>query len=532
MIITNLRPALAQHLSQRLHAFREGFRRNLALIGPPGSGKTFQLQQLLGRHQEELLLIYCPLYRESCRSFLQRFLSALIQSGLQVVEPCSVESAPLDVLLERAQARLPKTVAAVGPIEGLLTRRLYGEAFTRALDVVPLLIRELEKPCVLILDEFLLLEELGLSHGFHELGKRVMTWPTTLFVLSSSSPYRARAILRERLQLLFGQFELLTAEALDAETVSRWVQHELKGLRGARAMTPFLLKWLGASPWYLTVFLKRLRELAALAQQRDFDESLFLRTAWDVLGNGEGTLHQWCVSRTEPLAHLRHGRRAMEALMHVAQGARTATEIGRRIGRASLTEALQLLVTQDLAQRNGTCWMVPDPILRCWVSTVVLSQRSDVRPDDEQTRQRLEAYLRSAWAHWMQTHRLSFSAQVAGLFGRFSDETLSLDSKTGRLPHFDRIITQPAEASGAHAYLVADGAGKRWCATVQEGPVEESAVASFDAFCRQQTPKPSRKIVVTKSGMGENAKVLAKAANMWIWEAADLDMLSGLYGNA
>ena len=46
----NLRPALAAHLGQRLEAFGEGFRHNLAIIGPPGSGKTFQLQELMS-HQ-------------------------------------------------------------------------------------------------------------------------------------------------------------------------------------------------------------------------------------------------------------------------------------------------------------------------------------------------------------------------------------------------------------------------------------------------------------------------------------------------
>ena len=82
MTTSNLRPELARHLEQRLKAFGEGFRHNLALIGPPGSGKTFQLQHLLLHAPANLLLVYCPLYRESCRSFLHRFLSAILQAAL------------------------------------------------------------------------------------------------------------------------------------------------------------------------------------------------------------------------------------------------------------------------------------------------------------------------------------------------------------------------------------------------------------------------------------------------------------------
>src|SRR3989338_6170643 len=98
--------------------------------------------------------------------------------------------------------------------------------------------------------------------------------------------------------------------------------------------------------------------------------------------------------------------------------------------------ALQSLLEQDTAQRNGTCWLVPDPILRCWLSTVLSPQRADARPAGSENRQRFEKHLRALWTHWMQTHQLSFPEQVVELFGRFADDTVSLDSKTGRLPKF------------------------------------------------------------------------------------------------
>ena len=81
-------------------------------------------------------------------------------------------------------------------------------------------------------------------------------------------------------------------------------------------------------------------------------------------------------------------------------------------------------------------------------------------------------------------------------------------------------------------YLVAEGQGKRWCASVQATPIGESAIAEFDAFCRAQNPKPSRKVVVGKAGLEENARLLAKADNMWVWEGEDLNILMGLYGQA
>ena len=86
----------------------------------------------------------------------------------------------------------------------------------------------------------------------------------------------------------------------------------------------------------------------------------------------------------------------------------------------------------------------------------------------------------------------------------------------------------PGPASEA-VYLIAEGQGRRWCASVHAAPIGEAAIAEFDAFCRVQSPRPSRKVIVGKAGLEENARLLAKAANMWVWEGQDLHALMGLY---
>ena len=116
------------------------------------------------------------------------------------------------------------------------------------------------------------------------------------------------------------------------------------------------------------------------------------------------------------------------------------------------------------------------------------------------------------------------------LFNRFADDTVALDAKTGRLPKFDSITLHQPGAPGAETYLIADGQGRRWCTTVQVDPIDENAVAAFDAFCRMQIPRPSRKVVIMKAGIDQNARVVAKAADMWVWGLDDLKVLTELYG--
>lgn len=526
MKTANLRPAHTQRLRQRLEAFREGFRQNLALIGPPRSGKTFQLSQLIAQPPEGLFLLYLPMHPEPPATMLARLARALLAAaGLESSEE------PLEALLRSAQARRPRLAAWAAAVEALLARRAFAEALTKTLDVIPAIAEERGRPCVLILDEFLCLEDNGFGHAFQELGKRVMTWPNVMFLLASSSPFRARRILRERLHLLFGQFELLEFDPLDPATTCAWLQQELRGLRGARGAAPFLAGWLGTSPWYLTVFLARLHELARLRGADVLDTPLFMEAAWDMLGSPHGTLHQWCASRTAPADALAGAGRALEVLGHIAAGLRTTTELARRTGRAGLTACLQALQEHDVAQRNGTCWVVADPVLRCWLATGVWLQRGDPSLATATVRRRFEQSLQAMWDQWVQSRQLSFPEQMAELFSRFRDETIWLDQKTGRLPRFSAIHAAPSSHPQAN-YLIAEGPGRRWCCAISEQPVSESAIAAFDAFCRQQSPKPARKVLVARAGLAENARVLAKAASMWVWEAKELEVLLGLYGQS
>jgi len=521
MALANLRPELLHHLEQRVTAFQDGFRQNLALIGPPGSGKTYQLRQLVAARATSRTVIYCPLYQESCAGVLRRFVAAIVQSVVR-----QEEGADLASLLEAAASRWPKTASAMRTVDELIARRSYAEAFRRIFDGLQVLTAEQGRPCVLILDEFLFLEEAGLTHAFQELGKRVMTCPSILFMLASSSAVRARVILRERLHLLFGQFELIEMAPLEGQRAHDWVQQELRGVPGGKELGPFAIQWIGGSPWHLTVLLDRLKELAALRRGSGSTEQLMTQAAWDLIGRSTGALHQWCAGRTQPLSV-----RDVDVLLQVALGARTATRIGARAGRQRLSATLQRLVEEDLAQRNGTCWIVPDPLLRCWLSTVLWTQRERAVPDRRLTRERVEQYLGDLWLQWVWKRQRPLADQVSNLLSRFCDETLSLDQKTGRLPQFERIHVEGQRADG-ETYLVAEARDRRWCCSVAESPVSESAVAAFETFCRTQRARPARKIVVAAAGLDANAKLMAKAANMWVWGAGELEVLSVLYGHA
>ena len=521
----DLRPSLTDYLHRRLLAFHEGFRHNLALLGPSGSGKSELLRHVLETSGASATIIACNLERDSPREFLRRFTRSILSSVL-----CAPAETPLAQLLEQVQATYPMTAAAIQQLDRYASRHSPVEAFIQALDVVPVVQRELRRPCVLLLDEFLYLEELGLSHTFHELGKRVMIWPNVLFWLTSSSVCRAQTILRERLHLLFGQFEILNMGLVDGAAATPWIHQLAPAVARQPDVVQFLLHWLGTSPWSLSVLLKRMGELAILESPKKPAEALLAQAAWDVLGSPDGVLHQWCLAQTQRILERPHGSLAREALVAIARGARTTQAITKHCGsRRSLSAALQLLVEQDVVQRRGACWIIPDQLLACWlIAKFDLGSPTSAKAE-RIARQTFDHTLAAIWAQWRERTGRPLTERITQLFSQFRNETVSLDQKTGRLPQFRELTTLNPTGNG-EAYILANDHQRRWCCLVHEGKLEESSIAAFEQFCRQQLPKPSRKVVVAPHGLELNAKLLAKEANMWVWEPHDLNVLLLLYG--
>jgi len=538
----DLRPLLTAYLHQRLAAFQDGFRHNVALLGPLGSGKSTLLQRGLESADGRFIKIYCLLQRDPVREFLRRFSAALLRGAL-----AARADAPLEWLEQQAAGTMPDTVAAIQHLDRYAGGHQQAEAFVHALDLVALAHKELGRPCILVLDEFLHLEELGAAQVFHELGKRVMTWPFTLFLLSSSSSFRARTILRERLHLLFGQFELMTPGPVEIAAAAGWLEQEPIGQPDTERAGPFLLHWVGSSPWYLGVLLRRIKELQMIAQGQDSGAelpalsmdrlrlqpepgSILVQAAWDLLGRSDGVLFQRCDARIEQLVRERYGPIAREALLQIAQGARTTPAIARQSGmRRSLSGAFQTLIEHDLIERKGNCWVIADQLLACWLSAVFAVRKDGAAVDETEARQRFEQVLRGIWMRWVETAAQPLASRIRRLFGQFRNETIALDHRNGRLPSFrSTSLRQPSGRD--EVYLVADGDERRWCCVVSERRLDEPGIAAFEQFCRRQDPRPTRKIVVSAGGLELNATLLAKESTMWVWEPEDVDLLLRLYG--
>ena len=80
--------------------------------------------------------------------------------------------------------------------------------------------------------------------------------------------------------------------------------------------------------------------------------------------------------------------------------------------------------------------------------------------------------------------------------------------------------------------MIADTADNKWVCTVKENDIADENDINKLAFLKKTKDgtKVIRKIFIPLKGIEQNAFLLAKEQNIWIWDVKQLNKLLRLYG--
>ena len=252
---TSAHPEIVALLHKRLSDLKDGFRQNVALLGAPGSGKSSALLTAIAQSRAlPLLIVYCEARREPWELWARRFLWATLH-GLAGFRPEQIDATHEATLLRKAYAIAPRTAQSIAELLPQIRVTPHERVFRQILDLPYLAIEETKRPGVIVLDEFHQLERLGVYRPFHELGKRIMLERSMLYLFASSQPVIARRILRERLNLLFGGFELVELDGMSAAAGEALIRDRLSHRRLPEWAAGFLVRFTNGHPWSLATLL-------------------------------------------------------------------------------------------------------------------------------------------------------------------------------------------------------------------------------------------------------------------------------------
>ena len=200
-------------LDKRANGLNKGYRQNIAIIGAECIGKTYLTKYWLSRYcDRHTVCVYievnpqAPQGGQAAGIFLRKFIGTLLYAFLEN-SALTLKDDDIDFLIKKSERYAPQTCALARELIFERKRISAHDAFIGSLELTEVLHRETGKYCIVIFDEFHLLEALRIKDFYLSWRKQIMLNKHTMYILLSSRKQLANKIFASDLALLFGSFE-------------------------------------------------------------------------------------------------------------------------------------------------------------------------------------------------------------------------------------------------------------------------------------------------------------------------------------
>lgn len=522
------RDQIESRLIKRIEDYERGYRQNVALIGGSGVGKTRTLIHFLDslKARAGLMPVYLPL-KDIAPAHLHSFwISKILNAAFDSAET------DLDCLLNSCESNLPQTTKAARHILKLLKNGNSPMATRELFALSGQLAEESGRKAVLVLDEFLGLEKMGIQDVYSIFGSRLMMEKEVLFIVSSSEPRRAREIFSEKLALLFNNFEIIEMQPFDFQEMSRSIDKRVCGTHLSLPARRFLFRLTSGEPRYLDTILQALDDFVCLDPRRPLGvAALFEAVIREVLEeNGRIALE----FQKKIASFRRSGRERESIFIEAAAAFGTAGRL--KPGQLASMTGIKVTESKKLMQRmhaenwlvmNGISGTLRDPLFRFWAREYLAPLCHGRLANGLARRVKWTRKLGELYEIGLESDSNRLVSRLESLLKHFKSESINLLGR--RVP--GAVFSDCAGMTLADNEFVVKAQSSKdtrlFLMTMDE--IAESTIERFLALTG--TPKkPLRRVVIAVAGIEQNARLLAQQSRIEIWDGDFFNALLDFFG--
>ena len=524
------RDLIRARIEKWIEAFAKGYRQNMGLLGHSGLGKTRVLseihQELAGPHSS-MIPVYVDARTLDFEHFIDRWLGALLSGafwGRQKVPPSDFQS-----LMAQAAAFIPQTVEKIRHFKKMARREKPGAVLKELFSFPERLHEETGRKVVMIIDEFDALAALPVSDPFAALGREIMVEKNVLYLAASSNPLKAREIFREKLTLLFGNFEIMEFGRLGFEEAAQFFESRLSGKKLRVSQKRFLIRMTDGHPFYLELLADRLESFFIQSTDSFVSQELIFEMFSRELLDANGRISLLFEKKLQKSTLAKDASACVRALFALSQGRRRVLAIAAFIGRKveETKKILHKLVQEDFVTKRGAFYLIEDPLLRFWLTEVYQKRSQTYLPGAQGLRESLTQALKRDFDAVQSEEKTDITARVESLFKEFRNDVLELGEKKIKCPQFSEIAFRPT--NGRIFPVFAKSPKARWLCQIAKQAVHEEDVAFFLEELKRTRKKVQRKVMIILQGIDQNAKLMAQQANIQLWGLRSFNSLLELY---
>ncbi|MDP8265557.1 MAG: hypothetical protein P9M07_01285 [Candidatus Aceula meridiana] len=519
-------------LKRRVLDLKEGYRQNLAFLGTPYAGKSFLLQKFISDlDDKEIIPAYLDLEQKDFRYLFTNFAGSILYHFAKVNDfPLHND---INVLSESIKKYLPQTVRAVSSIQKLISKKRFTEAYSQLISLPEVFTLESGKFCLIVLDEFHLLEDFDLQDVFQELGKRIMTQKRCLYVVSSSAKGEAKKILSEKLFLLFGHFEIVEVNSFDAKTAQQFIAQRLGNIRIGENLKSFLFDFTGGHPFYLDILASRIRNLSLMHRQDVAFLPILSQAVEDTIFNRWGVLSRHFEILINSLSAGKSPKEIYSILVALSNSQHKIEDIvvACDLKKSFIRQKISRLIELGIVEKSGNFYYLQDKLLRYWIKYIFQKRLNNIDCDPKKQKVDFRKEFAAAVEIFQMASQKELSLRIIELLQCFGNESFNCQGRRYRLPSFRKIKPIKLRNANNQSFdiIKASSEDGLWFIILKQDSLSEKDVNLFMDESRKFNQKPQKCVVISLDSLEDNVRLRALQEKMWIWSEGELNLLLNMY---
>lgn len=517
-------------LNKKLDCLGSGFRQNTALLGPPLSGKTSLLKHFLtNADNKKFLFFYLEVKGNSLKEFIMKFLNSFLSSILSNTDEFN-KLYPLDneILLNKFKSYLPKTQGVVRELLRLLEASDFDNAYERLFGVLECAKSEINRPMVIILEEFQRLSSFSVKSPFEILGKKISLQKDIMYIISSYSVNDAKKIISEKLSFLFCNFEIIELEPFDYPTSRDYIDKKCEGLALENSYKNFIISLTEGKPFYLNTICLKLIELTKMYGSSITHNELIIKTLEDLIFNSNGILNQYLSNMLYKLREEKNFELYFQIFLHLSNGNKSTTlaTLMKR-SQTEINRLLKVLVQNDFLTKFGVFYKFNQRLFKHWISSVYAVKESPYKNfymDGKDFFAYKSAHMLN---NFICENEKSALDRIMELFKLFDDDMIELSGQRFILPRFDMIYPTQVDEKGYR--IVANLKARNWLFFLAEDVLSEERFVQWIAREKDTSKNFNKRVLITLQEPEVATKLLAKQQRIASWGITQLNLLLELY---
>lgn len=524
-----LREAIQMRFYKRIQDMECGYRQNVGILGPSGVGKTKLLCdffQSISRHPK-LLPVFVRAESIDGTLLIQQWLGAVLSSVL-LDQTLNIPKT-LAGLSRDTEHIIPQTLALVKHVQKLIRQNKNTLAVRELFMLSSRLARETGKRVVLFIDEFQGLEKLPTADPFTLLGKQMMLDKDVLYVVTSSATDRAQEIFRDKLSLLFGNFEILELAPFGFSEMDQYLASRMPAHRLSLDLKKFLFFMTDGEPLYLDLLINRLESHEIQEFPQKVSTTVLLDALCQELFDRKGRIALLFEKRLEQCSHFAKGEGAyIRTVLALSHGRHKLIPIAAFIEESTseTQKILKRLVQEGLIIKSGSFYYIPDMLFRFWLREVFQKRHGLFLPEERILWKHLSGELKKSFDLSLKMDENDMSLRLEALLKEFRGDVVEIDHKKVPCQQFSEIIHR--KLPYAVTSLMGRSTRGRWAFYLGLEAIDENAVEAIIADLKHLR-KIKCRVLVALGGIDQNAKLIAQEAKMQLWDLRFLNQLFDLY---